>query len=421
MQPRISGRSGVFMGFALLLLAACQVYDFEPVSPYTLEVAVAHEDLAATAPKPNLFFLVDRSASMSFSADPSPACGVCAAKPCPSGSNCITRWSALNHAMADFTANSGQIAHLGMLAFPKTSTGDACLAPTTADLAELGVALDGTRVDDGAALQAKADEVLAKIRQLSPSGGTPTGLSVRALGQYTSLVRPEYHRASFVVLLTDGLPNCNRDNQPQVLTCHCTGGVGAGGCLAPQSPGVAPNNQCLDAAGTAAQIKLLREQYGVRTIVVGFGADITGQVGRDTLDTLAKAGGFQRPCKTDNDCGSGDTCAPGGVDACGATITSCTKGFYQAASAQELGAALTEIRDQISCNPCSRALPSTPKDPRFVSVIIDGNPVLPGSDTWSVVGSNVVFAEAGALCQRIRSSTTLNPLKAEFRVANPLE
>ena len=87
----------------------------------------------------------------------------------------------------------------------------------------------------------------------------------------------------------------------------------------------------------------------------------------------------------------------------------------------ELGYALSEIRDQISCDPCSRALPATPADARLVSVIIDGTPVLPGPDSWSVVGSNVVFAANGDICQRIRATTLLDPLKAEFRVANPIE
>ncbi len=393
----------------LLALAACQTYEFQPDPPFTWEVAIAHEDLAATAPKPNLFFLVDKSGSMALSADLDPSCG----------SNCISRWDALTDAMEKFASNSGTVAHTGMLAFPKAPMSDACQPPEIADLDGLGVALDGSAVDDDAVLQQKSDEVLAKIRELVPRGGTPTAFSVRALAQYTPLVRPAYRRASFVVLMTDGLPNCNPAHNAELSTCYCTSTADQGSCRAQM--GAPPNNQCLDDSGTAAEIAFLLEHYGVRTIVVGFGTDVTGSVGQNTLDAMARAGGFQRPCQSNADCGVGDSCAPGGTDACGRPITSCTRGFYQAANAVELGDALTEIRDQISCDPCSRALPATPKDARLVSVIIDGTPVLPGPERWSVVGSNVVFAANGDICRRIRAATLLDPLKAEFRVANPIE
>ncbi|MBX7114233.1 MAG: adventurous gliding motility lipoprotein CglB [Myxococcaceae bacterium] len=391
----------------LLTLAACQTYEFQPAPPLAWEVALAHEDLAATAPKPNLFFLVDKSGSMTLSADPS------------CGANCTSRWQALTSAMEKFASSSGTVAHTGMLAFPKAPMSDACQPPDMGDLDSLGVALDGSAVDDDAALQQKTDEVLGKIREITPRGGTPTAFSVRALAQYTPLVRPAYHRASFVVLMTDGLPNCNPQHNGESASCYCTNTRDQGSCRTPI--GAPPNNQCLDGSGTAAEIAFLREHYGVRTIVVGFGTDVTGSVGQTTLEAMARAGGFQRRCQSDADCGVADTCAPGGTDACGRAITACTKSFYQAANASELGDALSKIRDQISCDPCSRALPATPKDARLVSVIIDGTPVLPGPDTWSVVGSNVVFVANGNICQRIRATTLLEPLKAEFRVANPLE
>lgn len=396
---------------------ACQTYEFQPDPPFAWEVSESHEDLAATAPKPNLFFLVDKSGSMSFSADTSPGCAGCANTPCPS--NCTNRWQALTDAMTQFTAHSGTVAHLGMLAFPKAPPSDACMPPDIADLNELGVPLDGAAVDEDGPLQTKANEVLAKIQSLTPRGGTPTAFSVRSLAQYPTLVRPAFHRASFVVLLTDGLPNCNPAHNAETNSCYCTATGTPGSC--PGQMGAPPNNQCLDDTGTAAEIAFLRDRYGVRTIVVGFGADVTGTVGQNALDAMARAGGFPRPCKTDADCGAGDSCAPGGADACGNPMKSCTKSFYQATNAVELGDALAEIRDQISCDPCSRALPTTPKDPRLVAVIIDGVSVLQGADTWSVVGSNVVFAPQGALCQRIRAATLLNPLKAEFRVANSIE
>jgi|CXWL01.1.fsa_nt_gi hypothetical protein len=395
---------------------ACQTYEFQYDPPFAWEISEAKADLAATAPKPNLFFLVDKSRSMAFSADPNPACD-CADSPCPP--TCTNRWQALTDAMTKFTANSGTVAHVGMLAFPKAPPTDACLPPDISDIADLGVPLDGTAVDDDAPLQAKSDAVLKKIRSLTPRGGTPTAFSVRALAQYPALVRPNFQRASFVVLMTDGLPNCNPAHNAVVNTCYCTSPSGQGACVGQM--GAAPNNQCLDDTGTAAEIAFLKERYGVRTIVVGFGADVTGSVGQTALDAMARAGGFQRPCQTDAECGIGDTCVGGGTDACGNSITSCTKSFYQAANAVELGDALAEIREQISCDPCSRALPATPKDPRFVAVLIDGVSVLAGPETWSVVGSNVVFAAQGEICQRIRATTLLNPLKAEFRVANPIE
>src|SRR5271156_3628598 len=87
------------------LLGACQVYDFEPVTPLSLGQTSQVTVLQVTPFKPNLLLLVDKSGSMDlpldvtnlacFTAPGGEVCGQDKDFPCDVAT-CPTRWSTLS-------------------------------------------------------------------------------------------------------------------------------------------------------------------------------------------------------------------------------------------------------------------------------------------------------------------------------------
>lgn len=274
-------------------------------------------------PKPNLMLVVDKSGSMAFpTAVGDPACPVnCGATgSCPAA--CPTRWSEMSGAMATFLTASGGLARMGFIPYPLAV--DVCGAPSPGDIATQGVELNQSTTDADAELQATAVEILAKIEATLPKGGTPTAATLTMLGTYPKLLGAD--REDFILLLTDGMPNCN--STLHGATCLCTGAT----CTDARN--------CADNAATVAAIGDLRAK-GVRTLVVGFGPETVAGVGptTDVLTAMAMAGGMDRRCPngTDAECGG----EPGSCLQTGA----CRTPYYRAADGAELTLVLAKIGD----------------------------------------------------------------------------
>jgi hypothetical protein len=375
----------------VVVVSGCQVYDFQEVHPIAVAQQVKEVDVTAQPLKPNLFLVVDKSGSMSGPVEPT----------C-TGASCQSRIAALQQAMDTFLTQAGSSVHLGMVSFPSNNT---C---GLGDLAK-AVPLDEGDDDDTRLGQA-ATLVKSQIDLLVPGGGTPTGATLHALKDYGPLHARD--RANYAVLLTDGAPNCNPDLDANTCTCTTSGATPC------SSLG---NNLCLDDTGTAAEVALLRDQ-GIKTIVVGFGADVAGASGASVLSTFAAAGGFSRPCTTDADCGAGDTCNSGGVDQCGRPASTCGHPFFQAGNAGELGKVLDAIQKSIQCPVCNLVLNTVPTDPRLITVLVDGQALPQGPDTWAYRPGELTAAIEflGATCQELEQSTPAKPVHIEVRVVEPL-
>ena len=396
----------------LLLAGSCQTYDFERVVPLAVAQTTDKTIVASKRLKPNVMILVDESGSMESPINACIADLMCGTpgRRCPPG--CPTRISELKNAMSTFLQTSGTIARLGVTKFPT----DPLCRPST----EIKVQFPpSTSTDDGtdAALTATAQQVNAYLQAQVPEGGTPTGSSLEFLGTYGGLNDGADFRDDFVLLLTDGLPNCN-DANPNALcscgaacspaqqaSCSCTTGSSPTSCSAALCA-----KGCLDRDGAVDKVKALR-QRGIRTIVVGFGADTTVGNAPLVLNAMAREGGFARECpmSTDVECG-------GTAGSCNTGTKQCNTSFFQAANGTELAAALRKISESFQGDPCIFTLSARPSDARYLSVVVDGQSLAAGTATYSYDFNTNKVTFLGALCTKLNTSTTQNPVNVEFRI-----
>ncbi|MFO0597730.1 MAG: adventurous gliding motility lipoprotein CglB [Myxococcaceae bacterium] len=393
-----------------VLVGSCQTYDFERVVPLAVAQTTDKTIVASKRLKPNVMLLVDNSGSMLLPTNPSasgcPAgCGSSSSNLCPG--TCPTRVSELKSAMGTFLQSSGTIARLGVTVFPTDSL---CKPASNIDVPLPAPAT----TDDGTdpTLTATAASVNTRIQALSPTGGTPTGLSLEFLGTVGSLTDNNDFRDDFVLLLTDGLPNCNDSNANALCGCGatCTAmQTSSCACTTSTCTGALCAKGCLDQDATVQKVRDLRLK-GIRTIVVGFGADTASGSGPLVLNAMAKEGGFARECPngTDAECGSNNTCN---------TATKvCNSAFFQAANGAELAAALRKISEAFQGDPCVFTLSAHPSDPRYLSVVIDNQSVAAGPTTYSYDFNTNKVTFNGDLCTRLKTSTTQNPVSVEFRI-----
>ena len=399
---------GSTLGFAV----GCQTYDFQRVDPLAVSQTKQSKSVVAKNLKPNMMLLVDKSGSMNLPTDPGnsncPAnCG--GSQLCPS--NCPTRISELKSAMNGFLNQYGNVARFGLAFYPAMS--DVCAGTPVNGAAENLPNPSSTDPVVGAMseYQLKANAINMKIQAVTPGGGTPTGESLKNVGQLAGLRDGADLRDDFIVLLTDGLPNCNPNNVTNSCAgvsaaCICTIG-GASSCS-----GQFCAKGCLDRTGVVEKVQDLRTA-GIRTIVVGFGADTAAGDAPATLNAMAAAGGFARTCPngTDTECGTGNACVQ--------STKVCRSQFYQAANGMELGKALADISNIISGDTiCKFTLDAQPTDPKLLAVTVNGVSQPQGDDTWRFEDAKVVFK--GAQCAALQGATPNAPVNVEIRIVETL-
>jgi hypothetical protein len=411
------------LALILSLVTACQTYEFQPVTPIAIAQTTQTTNVEAKTLKPNLMILVDKSGSMNDPVNESlPACkkpdgNSCSGSDCPA--SCPTRISDLKTAMGQFLTRASTVARMGLALFP-----DGQVCETTRKI-EVRFPAPSNNDVDTSALVANATAVNQRIQSLGTQanpavGGTPTGGALSFLGQYEGLLDDRDYRQDFVLLLTDGLPNCNPNNP---LSCNSMPPPPANLCTIPR--GCAGSNFCrtgyLDRDGVVTSVQQLRSR-NIITIVVGFGAEFASPEALDVLNSMAAEGGFARKCKngTDAECGTNNTCLPAPANPPKDYVRSCQKQFYAAANASELATALADIQNLLgTVDACNFPLADKPTDERFLAVIVNGQTIAKGPDTWSLLPSNSIQF-AGQLCERVKNSTTAEPLKVEFRIVSTL-
>ena len=219
----------------------------------------------------NILLVIDKSGSMTDQ---------------PTGFS-VDKWDALKTALGTALNNVvGQI-NFGLELYPFSAD-----PPIPLDCTEgcCNVAPDATAVNVPIeAGQSGVDKILDAVNGTSPGGGTPTAAALSSALQYfTTGAGAALQGKKFVLLATDGGPNCNSFN-----TCddqHCTTNLD-GHCPAGSNCCDKNGPACLDDAAVVKQIQAL-QTAGVSTFVVGIpGSEAYSQY----LDTFAVSGGVTNP------------------------------------------------------------------------------------------------------------------------------
>lgn len=137
--------------------------------------------------------------------------------------------------------------------------------------------------------------ILSALQDNEPSGGTPTAAALaRAYEYYTSGAGKSLKGAKYVLLATDGGPNCSSDPDIMCDADACTtniDGLDCGGnCCDPKKDPDGPS-KCLDDAASIQAVANLADA-GIKTFVIGIPGT---EAYADTLDALAGQSGVENP------------------------------------------------------------------------------------------------------------------------------
>jgi hypothetical protein len=285
---------------------------------------------------PTMYFVLDRSGSMG------------------------NQWWAVRGVMANIVRSIGPRAKFGVAIFPSDT---AVCAPG----AEVVSVRDGdppSSTADGPTTTA----ILAATR-VYPGGGTPTGATLETL-------RPGLERLPgnvFVILATDGAPNCNASASCGYDQCQLNI-EGIDGCppLGPENCCEASRTNCNDVPATSSAIQMLA-QRGINTYVIGLpGAAPYAKA----LDAMAVAG---------------------------------RTGKYYAVNAASEDAILTALKKVAAkiVGTCTFALKEAPADPKLVNVYLDDEELTYEPVNGWTLTDNIVTLVGGS-CERVKSGDALN-------------
>jgi hypothetical protein len=316
--------------------------------------------LAAAPTAVNVLLVVDKSSSMQST---------------PTGFG-DSKWNALRTALAAaIDATKGGVA-FGLDFFPSSNDPSMPL-PTACSLPSGGsptVSVGSSSATSAAIKKALADN--------SPAGATPTaGALTRALEYFTKGAGSTLEGARYVLLATDGGPNC--DTALTCLAASCT--VNMDGicpantnCCDPKLDPDGPS-KCLDDDATTSVVAELAKA-NVKTFVVGIPGTEAYQT---TLNALAVSGGATNPNAPPSYFA---VTATGGVKALSQVLTNITTGLITS---------------------CDLQLSENPPDLEQINVVIDGKTIPEGStDGWSLdkTTSPPTVMLKGATCQTVETT-----------------
>jgi hypothetical protein len=315
-------------------------------------------DVPLLGDPPNLYFVLDRSGSMVDS----------------------NKWSTVRSALENLVIQLGPRAAVGAAVFPDPRT-DSCdpgvqVFPSSVGKPQRGDAPSGSPGPTELAL-------LTVLGHIGASGGTPTAATFQRLTPQLL----SFPGQTYVILATDGGPNCNAAATCTADQCQCNieniSSCPPGGplncCLASGATvcGGGPLN-CEDSTPTLDAVRALSSK-GVPLYVVGVPAS---EPYAALLDELAMAGGKPR---------DGDTKYY--------AVTSTDQAAFQKT--------IFAIAAQITSPKCTFDLGSPPSDASLVNVFLDGQPLASqGANGWTLSGSSVTIL--GASCQRILDGDVLD-------------
>lgn len=291
-----------------------------------------------------------------------------------------TKWEGAVDSLKTALKPTETLVHYGFMLFPYLATGEV----TSCELADGEFA-----VNIGVGLAADTVPAINDLMAATvPLGGTPTAKALgSALDYYTTGAGFNLVGAKYVLLVTDGGPNCNADVicQPETCTANmdksgsCGNGV-ANCCDISMAVSGRPNPQtlCLDDKSVLAQINALN-LAGIKTFVVGIPGT---EAYASYLDTFAVAGGVP------------------------VTDTTKAHSYYEVTGESGLVQAFTDITTSL-VRSCNVPLESAPMDLSNINLAIDCNPVPQKTGdafNWQYDPAQQAIVIEGSQCTRIEST-----------------
>src|SRR6478735_962443 len=317
------------------------------------------QQIPAVSDPPNLYFVVDRSGSMGDLL---------------SGS-AYSKYENARIAISVMLRAVGHRLRYAAAVYPAYLNQDGCapglpIFPITAGDSPRYAAIG----ENGPVLS----ELLQRLGNNRPSGGTPTAATLREL---QPTIMGLGGKKTYVVLITDGAPNCNLALRCGVDACipnieHlAVSGVACDDSFNCCSPKVGAGD-CVDADESEAAVAEY-QQAGIDTFVVGMPGS---EAYRSMLNRLATAGNTARPGQT---------------------------AYYAVSDTEQLSLALRSIGARVAIS-CELPLGETPGDPDLVNVYFD-NQVVPKSneDGWRYGDQNTIKF-VGAACDTLSAGDVLN-------------
>ncbi len=294
---------------------------------------------------PNMYFVLDRSGSMANG----------------------NEWTTVRTVVSQTMEKIGPRASFGVAVFPKP--GQQCAAG--------GQVMSVRRGDSPAGTFGPTTKVMLQVTSAAPSGGTPTAATLRALTPTLEGLAGQ----TFVILATDGGPNCNDSATCGASECQLNiegmQGCPPGGPLDCCDPSSYGPEFCLDAQPTIDAVSALAAA-SIPTYVIGVPGSETYAA---LLDQLATAGG---------------------------TARAGSPRYYRVdtTDAADFAAALAKVAAKITAT-CTLSLDQPPPDPDQVNVYLDGVAVPQDpTDGWSLDGATVTLL--GATCQKVMAGDVLS-------------
>jgi len=315
------------------------------------------QTLQAVVDKPLLYFVIDRSGSMS------------AVMP----DSRLTRYEAAVEAVGEVLASVGHRVRYGATVYPSGSSAGNCGAGQQVFAATDGDPLEDVGADgEGPVLKL----LLNRLKLQSLGGATPTAATLQSVGRRVGGLA----KSVSVVLVTDGAPNCNaRASCGSELCIPDLEGVeiseGVCGvdfsCCDEELFGIGAGSNCVDEDGSAEAVGTLADA-GIRTFVVGLpGSKTFGSV----LNRLAEAGGTPRAGST---------------------------AYFAAEDSESLADALHEIGAGVTI-PCEVELTKVPDDLTRLNLYFDQDVVPQDPDNgWTWSGTSALTL-VGAACDTLKS------------------
>jgi hypothetical protein len=223
-------------------------------------------------------------------------------------------------------------------------------------------------------------DLLGRLSIADVDGGTPAAATLTKSLQTLSQLKGD----TYVILVTDGAPNCNEELSCQAGACipniegltagglDCSTGVN---CCAPTDENPYANLSCVDEDASLQAVQALNDA-GIKTFVVGMPGS---EPYEHLLDALADLGG---------------------------TARAGSPKYYSVADTQALEQALKAIAASVAIS-CQIPLDYEPPDPELVNVYFDGK-VVPydaaGGWEWTDDGQVAIRGEA---CDQLSAGDVL--------------